>query len=92
MSHSPTPRTIKIYDTDATFAVCVADEFGERLSVSVPTGRLAGYPEARRDCLDKAIRKVRAHVEAMTKVYVGADVVGVDALDEADPETLANTW
>lgn len=85
---STTPTVITVHDKGGTFLVTITDDLGERLSVSIPTGRLAGYEEARARNLVEAIDKVRAHVAKTRLRYPTAEVVGLDALDGADPEAL----
>jgi hypothetical protein len=85
-------RRIEIRDEGATLTVWTVDDFGERLSVSVPSGRLAGYPEARRSSLAEAIAEVRKHAAAAQRVYGDVEVVGDAELDAADPESLVGTW
>lgn len=85
---STTPTVITVYDQGGTFVVTITDQFGERLSISVPSGRLAGYAEARARCLAEAVEKVRQHVARLRTTYPAADVVGLDALAAVDPESL----
>jgi ribosomal protein S12 methylthiotransferase accessory factor YcaO len=87
-SVSPSPTVITVHDQGGTFTVTITDQISTRLSASFPSGRLAGYAEARARCLGEAVEKVRKHVERLRTTYRTAEVVGLDALDAADPESL----
>jgi len=61
---------VNVYDEGGSFVVTVVQLERERMLVSIPSGRQAGYPEARQSLLEEALRKVQAYVDR----YPGATV------------------
>lgn len=72
---APTPVTITVYDRYGSFEITVTDQFCERMIVAMPSGRLAGYPEARERDLAEARRGVAEYVTRYQRLYPHATTV-----------------